>query len=381
MGCFDVNYLVITTRRADQSNNSFLFANTLSGGVSFADADSLGLYVANRINNQANGFKNGISKGSNTVADNARNNREIVIGAQSSLGFNISQYTSRQSAFATIGDGLTDTEATNFYTAVQAYQTTLGRHVGVPIVADTDAQAFLNAAVITNTTQASAINTLVTDLKTANIWTKMKALYPFIGGTAEQHRWNLKNTAQYKIDWFGGGTHGPNGYQPNGNSYGNTNLVGTSVLSLNSTHISTYLITNSTGTYADIGVIQGGGTSYLQLLPKWSDNIFYGQINDANFSDNTVADSLGLFIGNRQSSTGVKLIKNSTVVTSKTSNSVALPSVPIYLGARNNGNVSVQNYSNRGQAFASIGDGLTDAEATAFYNAVQAYQVALGRQV
>jgi hypothetical protein len=28
-----------------------------------------------------------------------------------------------------LGDGLTDTEAANFYTAVQTYQTTLGRNV------------------------------------------------------------------------------------------------------------------------------------------------------------------------------------------------------------------------------------------------------------
>jgi hypothetical protein len=32
-------------------------------------------------------------------------------------------------AFSSIGDGLTDTEATNLYTAVQRFQTTLGRQV------------------------------------------------------------------------------------------------------------------------------------------------------------------------------------------------------------------------------------------------------------
>jgi hypothetical protein len=32
-------------------------------------------------------------------------------------------------AFASIGDGLTDTESSNFYTAVQAFQTTLSRQV------------------------------------------------------------------------------------------------------------------------------------------------------------------------------------------------------------------------------------------------------------
>jgi hypothetical protein len=38
-------------------------------------------------------------------------------------------YTTKECAFASIGDGLTDTEASNFYTAVQAFQTTLSRQV------------------------------------------------------------------------------------------------------------------------------------------------------------------------------------------------------------------------------------------------------------
>ena len=67
--------------------------------------------------------------------------------------------------------------------------------VGVAPSQDADALAFITAANITDTTQKSAINTLVTQLKTYGIWSKLKAVYPFIGGTAEQHRWNLKNTA------------------------------------------------------------------------------------------------------------------------------------------------------------------------------------------
>jgi hypothetical protein len=35
----------------------------------------------------------------------------------------------------------------------------------------------------------------------------------------------------------------------------------------------------------------------------------------------------------------------------------------------------------REQAFASLGTGLTDAEVSAFYTAVQAFQTTLGRQV
>ena len=253
-------------------------------------------------------------------------------------------------------------------------------------VSDSDAQAFITAATITDNTQKNAINQLVIDLKSANIWTKMKAIYPFVGGTASQHRWNLKDpralAGAYYLTFNGGVTHSSNGVQFDGaTGYANTELIPATTISLNSTHISVYSRTNSTNNYADIGVIQGGGTSYLQLLPKWSDNVFYGQINDANFSDNTVADSLGLFVGNRQSSTGVKLIKNNTVTTSKTSSSIALPLVPLYLGARNNGNITVQNHSNRQHAFASVGDGLSDSEVTALYNAVNTFQVALSRNV
>ena len=63
---------------------------------------------------------------------------------------------------------------------------------GLPTT-DPDAQAFITAAAITDPTQQAAINTLVVDLKGYSIWTKMKALYPFVGGTASAHKFNLKD--------------------------------------------------------------------------------------------------------------------------------------------------------------------------------------------
>ena len=253
---------------------------------------------------------------------------------------------------------------------------------------DADALAFMTAASITDNTQKTAINTLVTDLKINNIWTKMKAIYPFVGGSATSHKFNLKDPrdldAAYRLVFNGGWTHSSTGALPNGTTgYADTKLIPSSTLILNSTHISVYSRTNLTGDYADLGVIQGTGSSYLQLLTKWSNNIFYGTIYDSNFLESyIVSDSLGLFIGNRQSSTTVKLIKNSTVITDKISYSaIALPLGSVYLGARNSSNINNLSYSPRQQAFASIGDGLSDTEAANFYTAVQAYQTSLGRQV
>ena len=92
---------------------------------------------------------------------------------------------------------------------------------------DPDAQAFINAAGITGTTQQSAINTLVVSLKANNIWTKFDAIYPMVGGTATTHKFNLKNPADtnaaYRLSFVGGWTHSSTGALPNGtNAYADT---------------------------------------------------------------------------------------------------------------------------------------------------------------
>ena len=253
--------------------------------------------------------------------------------------------------------------------------------------ADTDALAFITAAGITDSTQKSAITQLVLDLKSANIWTKMKAIYPFVGGTAESHRWNLKNSSLFKIDWYGGGTHSPNGYLPNGNSYGNTNLNVLANMNQNSTHLSYYSRTsNSAGSSAEIGALTTspiqyshmhlyytGGSYTDKFLPMINTNIVEASLPMTN--------SLGHYIGNRATSSIIVAYKNGSIVmNANTNTSVTLPNLDYYIGAINI-NGTANNYSVRNCAFASIGDGITDAEATAFYNAVQKFQITLSRAV
>jgi hypothetical protein len=55
-------------------------------------------------------------------------NQSILIGAYQDNGA-INYYSNRQCAFASIGDGLTDQDAINFYNTVQQYQINLGRQV------------------------------------------------------------------------------------------------------------------------------------------------------------------------------------------------------------------------------------------------------------
>ena len=111
---------------------------------------------------------------------------------------------------------------------------------------DPDAQAFITAAGITDNTQKTAINTLVLDMKGFGIWTKMKAIYPFVGGTASSHKFNLKNpldtNAAFRLSFIGGWTHDANGIKANGtNGYADTFFVPSVQYSvIDNAHISIY---------------------------------------------------------------------------------------------------------------------------------------------
>ena len=93
------------------------------------DASSLGLYQSNRIvSNGKTVWKNGVKSVTGGLSSNAPMNLNVFIGAYNNGG-SASNYSVRECAFASIGDGLTDTQASDFYTAVQAMQTTLSRQV------------------------------------------------------------------------------------------------------------------------------------------------------------------------------------------------------------------------------------------------------------
>ena len=91
---------------------------------------SLGLFISNRVaSNQIRAFQNNVLKTISATSTGVKANRNFYLGALSSAASNASLYSNRNYAFASIGDGLLDTEAANFYTAVQAFNTTLARQV------------------------------------------------------------------------------------------------------------------------------------------------------------------------------------------------------------------------------------------------------------
>lgn len=246
---------------------------------------------------------------------------------------------------------------------------------------DADALAFFSAANITDATQKLAVNQLVLDLKSANIWTKMKALYPLVGGVATSHAVNLKTPGTFNLTFAVGMLHQSSGINGNSTSTANTNLTPSTALSANldNTHLSFYCSTNNPS--FDIADIGSFGTNSNWTLLEVYQSLLYNLINQnittSNFS---MTNSTGMFIGSRTANNILKSYKNSNLIATFTTSSNSLSNIPITICGMNR-NIGPAYISNRTYSFASIGDGLTDAEALSFYNAVQTYQTTLGRQV
>ena len=255
---------------------------------------------------------------------------------------------------------------------------------------DSDAQAFITAAGISNSTQQSAVNTLVTSLKSAGLWTKMKAIYPFVGGTASAHKFNLKDPrdldAAYRLVFNGGWTHSSTGAQPNGtNGYADTKLAPSSALALNSASFGFYGYKSSAEKSYQMGTEGGFGVGSSSLAVTYFDNFnanprFVSGLNGGGAPNGTNTTISGMYMLSRASANSIVAVKNTTTLTTGTSAAAGLSSQPLYIGSYN-AQGWPSSYSNTDFRTAYISDGLTEAEMSTLYTAVQAFQTTLGRQV
>jgi hypothetical protein len=236
------------------------------------------------------------------------------------------------------------------------------------------------AAGINDSTILNALCVFVTSLKTNGIWDKKKAVYPFISSTSTTHKLNLKNTQAFRLQFFGGITHNSNGITGNSlNAYADTFFVpSTNFTSINNKSFSVY-IRNNIQSNAAIGCVTAADIGD-QFFPRFTDNRYYAG-NSSIASSTFVAnlDARGFFSSSRLNNISAKAFKNGLPV--------------INIGASNNQHnlsalilarkqaASINQYSSFNICYADLGDGLTDAEELQLYNAVQALQTSLSRQV
>ena len=248
---------------------------------------------------------------------------------------------------------------------------------------DADALAFFNRVTTAggslSATEQTAILTLVSDLKSYGIWTKMKAIYPMVGASAPSCAQNLKSSSFTGTFTATGWTFASTGVTPNGTSaYMTTGIVpSTEFDTINDGNFGYYHRTILKSNSTCLGANSGG-----YYIADWinGSSSSYPSINDGN----SVILSYGTnVLGFRQvsrnsSSVNEILYKLNTTNYTITQSASGRPTNQIYIGASSPGLF----YSDSQIAFAYVGDGqLSTTNQSDFYTAVQAFQTTLSRQV
>jgi hypothetical protein len=246
--------------------------------------------------------------------------------------------------------------------------------VTYPITLQQEAYMFLSSsATINNYTIASAVNTLVTDLKGYGIWDKLYCVYPMVGGSASSSQWNLKDTTNYNLNYTGSWTFNASGMTCTGTQFANTNFFGQGTLSnfSQSFSIGVYSTTTAAG-----GVDLGESSNNAYLATRYSDNTIKFVVNPNNQSTANT-DGKGFYIGTIDFPTvSNRTYKNGTLVN--------------FLGTISGASTTLTNYyiggypadpGSRGYAFAFIGGGLSATNVSNFNTAMTTFQTTLGRNV
>ena len=245
---------------------------------------------------------------------------------------------------------------------------------------DPAALAFINAAGLTADTHKDAVNRLVLDLKAASLFTptKIQALWPLLGGTADAHRYNLLDPATFPLTYGPGMQHSALGLA-GGGSLALTGYVASRDMVDDTLHLAVYVRALTDDPW-DMGSVETE-TQVQGLLVKRAAIAGSDIGDDGSFTNVPLPTAPGFFIGSRTSRTSHVSYQNGAAVGSNSSPTPAPMNrctAPMALcgASGTNGGASAKPI-----ALASIGPGLSASEVAAYATAVQRYQTALGRQV
>jgi hypothetical protein len=240
------------------------------------------------------------------------------------------------------------------------------------------------------TAQKDAIDDFVVSAKSNAYWTKLKAIYPIVGGTASQHSYNLKNPSAYQITWSGTITHNATGARSddqgggNGDGFGDTGFNPSTQLTANSASLGAYCQTNAdNGNTWAIGGYNASGTKAFVIQTRNSNTAKTILGDETIAASGTATNSQGFYVGNRSANNVLKLYRNGSQLgsTVTTTNSIDFPNLNVTLLGMNSTGTFTQNDYGKFFSFFFIGDGLTDTDVSNLYTDVQALQTALSRNV
>lgn len=246
---------------------------------------------------------------------------------------------------------------------------TIGSTVVVSYQAETVswAAAVVTAGGTVSAGRESVVDTLIAGLKTDGIWSKLDRLWLFAAENTQSALLDLVSRSTASV--VGSPTFTANsGYAANGSSYINTNFNWATngvTFVQNSAHISCWNLVDG----ADANpAIAGSGAAVEGIYPKYSDNTAIIRINDGASTGGiaTIGVATGLFLGNRDSSTGRQAYQNGVSLGTYASNASQAPQ-----------SASMLAYTHS-HAAVSAGGSLNSTDQLAFYNRLRTYMTAVG---
>lgn len=214
----------------------------------------------------------------------------------------------------------------------------------------------------------TAVDTFVKTLKAIQVWNQMDIIYPFIGGTAFRHQFNLRNPSLFLPTYVGGITHSATGVKSNGiNGVIQTGYSGL-FLTTGDHNTSIYVRENAIGNHnfsLENGYfIKNASNSTQTWYLDGSVEVLYPNNQIGLFGINELPDR-------------VYFVKNGAIINLMSAPYIA-KAKPFSLDIL--GSTGYQ-FSTNSVSFFSTGRSMAMAQSLEFYKAVQILQTSLNRQV
>lgn len=248
---------------------------------------------------------------------------------------------------------------------------------------DPDASTYLAAVTAAGgtytPTQETAVNNLFVNLKANSLYTKILALYPFVGGVAAAHAINACNIGTYTITFTGGWTHTASGITANGTTArADTGLQVGTPITVDNAHYS-YRQSNTTPQSSGWdGYYRSAESKAFGLNLTTGGQISLG-LYDLAGSRGALPNFTDVFTGTRTSTTNGVFYRNATAFfTLGTTRTEYTTKGNYFIGALNE-NGTANYYNNNRYNFYTLGTKILSTEISAWSTVWNTYITEMGR--
>lgn len=266
-------------------------------------------------------------------------------------------------------------------------------------VSDSDAQAFITAVIAgggaLSTIERKAINDLVIGFKANGTWAKKIAVYPFVGATANEHKWNLKDprdlNAARRLIFTGAWVHTAQGIAGNAVDTAAETFISMDEATASLTgdiYLALWSRTNAANdNWGDIGVVNLGdsGSYVLQIRVNIANTAMYFQWTTPNnapvYMDMTTSVGFSSAGVGGMNANELVIYKNGIKQAWRTATMThEVHPESIFIGACGVVGGPPIIFTGRQYSYAEVSHAHTDANVAADYATILAFQTTLTRQ-